>query len=41
MTPDFSVYTETPSATNTNIATPSAEELAQINNKKLISLFSE
>ena len=41
MTPDFSVYTETPSAPIALIATPGAEELAQLIDKRLISLFSE
>ena len=41
MTPDFSVYTETPSAPIALIATPGAEELAQLIDKRLITLFSE
>ena len=41
MTPDFSVFTETPSAPIALIATPGAEELAQLIDKRLITLFSE
>ena len=41
MTPDFSAYTETPSAPIALIATPGAEELAQLIDKRLITLFSE
>lgn len=41
MTPDFSVFTETPSAPIALIATPGAEELAQLIDKRLITLFNE
>lgn len=41
MTPDFSVFAETPSAPIALIATPGAEELAQLIDKRLITLFSE
>ena len=41
MTPDFSVYGETPSAPIALIATPGAEELATLIDKRLITLFSE
>jgi len=41
MTPDFSVYGETPSAPIALIATPGAEELANLIDKRLITLFSE
>ncbi len=41
MTPDFSVFTETPSAPIALIATPGAEELAQLIDKRLITLFRE
>lgn len=41
MTPDFSVFGETPSAPIAIIATPGAEELAQLIDKQLIALFSE
>lgn len=41
MTPDLSVYGETPSAPIALIATPGAEELAQLIDKRLITLLSE
>lgn len=41
MTPDLSIYGETPSAPIAIIATPGAEELAQLIDKRLITLFSE
>lgn len=41
MTPDFSIFGETPSAPIAIIATPGAEELAQLIDKRLINLFSE
>ncbi len=41
MTPDFSVFGETPSAPIALIATPGAEELATLIDKRLIKLFSE
>ena len=41
MTPDFSIFGETPSAPIALIATPGAEELAQLIDKRLIALFSE
>jgi len=41
MTPDFSVFGETPSAPIALIATPGAEELANLIDKRLIKLFSE
>ncbi len=41
MTPDFSVYGETPSAPIALIATPGAEELVELIDKRLIALFSE
>ena len=41
MTPDFSIFGETPSAPIAIIATPGAEELAQLIDKRLITLFSE
>ncbi len=41
MTPDFSVFGETPSAPIALIATPGAEKLAQLIDKRLITLFSE
>ncbi len=41
MTPDFSVFGETPSAPIALIATPGAEELASLIDKRLIKLFSE
>ena len=41
MTPDFSVYGETPAAPIAIIATPGAEELATLIDKRLIALFSE
>lgn len=41
MTPDLSVYGETPSAPIALIATPGAEELAQLIDKRLIALLSE
>jgi len=41
MTPDFSVFGETPSAPIALIATPGAEELATLIDKRLIKLFNE
>ena len=41
MTPDFSVFGETPSAPIALIATPGAEELATLIDNRLIKLFSE
>ena len=41
MTPDFSVFGETPSAPIALVATPGAEELANLIDKRLIKLFSE
>ena len=41
MTPDFSVFGETPSAPIALIATPGAEELAKLIDNRLIKLFSE
>lgn len=41
MSPDFSVFGETPSAPIALIATPGAEELAELIDKRLISLFNE
>lgn len=41
MIPDFSVFGETPSAPIALIATPGAEELAHLIDKRLINLFSE
>lgn len=41
MTPDLSAYGETPSAPIALIATPGAEELAQLIDKRLITLLSE
>ncbi len=41
MTPDFSVYTEMPSAPIALIATPGAEELAALIDKRLLKLFEE
>ena len=41
MTPDFSVFGETPSAPIALIATPGAEELATLIDKRLIKLFNQ
>ena len=41
MTPDFSVFGETPSAPIALVATPGAEELATLIDKRLIKLFNE
>lgn len=41
MTPDFSVFGETPSAPIALVATPGAEELANLIDKRLIKLFNE
>ncbi len=41
MTPDFSVFGETPSAPIALIATPGAEELATLIDNRLIKLFNE
>ncbi len=41
MTPDFSVYTEMPTAPIALIATPGAEELAALIDKRLIKIFEE
>ena len=41
MSPDFSVFGETPSAPIALIATPGAEELAGLIDKRLIDLFKE
>jgi len=41
MTPDFSVFGETPSAPIALVATPGAEELASLIDKRLIKLFNE
>ena len=41
MTPDFYVFGETPSAPIALIATPGAEELATLIDKRLIKLFNE
>ncbi len=41
MTPDFSVFGETPSAPIALIATPGAEELAELIDKRLIKLFND
>ena len=41
MTPDFSVFGETPSAPIALIATPGAEELANLIDKRLVKLFNE
>lgn len=41
MSPDFSVFGETPSAPIALIATPGAEELAELIDKRLIKLFKD